>query len=99
MQTSMQSVPPGPEWKFRWMRRKRRRWIGYRKRAALSTSCGGGVWEWGNPIPGPREADDQAREAARQGVGGALNDITAEADRLCGSVPVEPDTVAGNSGT
>ena len=56
---------------------------------------GCGVIVWGDPIDVPRDADDEAMEAARQQVEDALKAITAEADRLCGATPVEPDAVAG----
>lgn len=77
----------------------RRRVLATWDRFVVPWPFGRGVLVWGDPIHVPRDADDHALEAARQRVEEALNDITAEADRLCGSVPVEPDTVAGNSGT
>jgi lysophospholipid acyltransferase (LPLAT)-like uncharacterized protein len=60
---------------------------------------GRGVIIWGEPINVPRDADDQAMEAARQQVEDALNALTAEADRQCGRTPVEPDPVAGSTST
>ena len=77
------------------------------KRRVLSTwdrfivpwPFGRGVIVWGDPIDVPRDADDQALEAARQRVEDSLNAITAEADRLCGTVPVEPEAVAGSADT
>lgn len=58
---------------------------------------GRGVIIWGQPIDVPRDADDQAMEAARQRVEDALNALTAEADRQCGAIPVEPDAVTGSA--
>lgn len=50
-----------------------------------------GVYLWGQPIYVPRDADAAAQEAARLAVENALNELTAEADRLMGIPPVEPD--------
>ncbi|HBC07773.1 MAG TPA: hypothetical protein DC046_09365 [Rhodospirillaceae bacterium] len=51
---------------------------------------GRGVIVWGDPIEVPRDADAAQLDAARLRVEGALNAITAEADRLTGRAPVEP---------
>ncbi len=75
----------------------RRRVLSTWDRFVVPWPFGRGVMVWGDPIHVPRDADDHALEAARQRVEDALNAITAEADRLCGTAPVEPDAVAGNS--
>jgi len=49
-----------------------------------------GVILWGKPIPVPRDLDAPGIEAKRLEVEQALNDLTAEADRLCGHDPIEP---------
>jgi lysophospholipid acyltransferase (LPLAT)-like uncharacterized protein len=54
-----------------------------------------GVFVWGDPIEVPRDMDDAAVEAARVKVEESLNAITAEADRLTGHAPIEPDLAAG----
>ena len=51
---------------------------------------GRGVIVWGDPIEVPRDADAAQLDASRLRVEGALNAITAEADRLTGRAPVEP---------
>ena len=51
---------------------------------------GRGVIVWGDPIKVPRDAKADELEAARARVETALNDITAEADRLTGRIPIEP---------
>ncbi len=49
-----------------------------------------GVFIWGEPIRVARDADEAALELARRQVEDALNQITWEADRLCGHDRVEP---------
>jgi lysophospholipid acyltransferase (LPLAT)-like uncharacterized protein len=49
-----------------------------------------GVFIWGEPISVAPDADAAAQEAARRQLETGLNAITAEADRRCGRVPVEP---------
>ena len=50
-----------------------------------------GVFVWGDPIEVPRDMDNAAVEAIRARVEESLNAITAEADRLTGHTPIEPD--------
>jgi lysophospholipid acyltransferase (LPLAT)-like uncharacterized protein len=50
-----------------------------------------GVFVWGNPIEVPRGADEAAVERARRAIEAGLNSVSAEADRICGVVPVAPD--------
>jgi lysophospholipid acyltransferase (LPLAT)-like uncharacterized protein len=50
-----------------------------------------GVYLWGQPIHVARDADEGAQEAARLAIEEALNALTAEADRMMGLAPVEPD--------
>lgn len=49
-----------------------------------------GVIAWGEPVTVARDADEAAQEAARKQVERRLNEITAEADRLCGQAEIEP---------
>lgn len=55
---------------------------------------GRGVIIYGEPVTVPADADDATLEAARLMLEARLNDITAEADRLCGRPPVTPAPVA-----
>jgi hypothetical protein len=59
-------------------------------RFLLALPFGRGVLICGDPISVAPNADASALEAARQLLESRLNDITAEADRLCGRRPVEP---------
>jgi len=72
----------------------RGRVLGSWDRFLVAWPFGRGVIVWGDPIEVPRDADATALEAARQSVEDALNDITAEADRLTGRAPVEPAEAA-----
>ena len=51
---------------------------------------GRGVVIYGDPLVVPADADEPALEAARITLETRLNDMTAEADRLCGRVPIGP---------
>ncbi len=51
---------------------------------------GRGVVVYGDPVTVPADADEAALEAARATLETRLNDMTAEADRLCGRAPVAP---------
>lgn len=59
-------------------------------RFLLPLPFGRGVIIYGEPLTVPAEADETALEAARLALEAQLNDITAEADRLCGRAPVAP---------
>ncbi len=59
-------------------------------RFLLAFPFGRGLFLWGEPIHVPREADEAALEAARRKLEDSLNDLTREADLLCGASPVEP---------
>jgi hypothetical protein len=56
-----------------------------------------GVFICGEPVTVPADADEAALEAARATLEARLNQVTAEADRLCGRVPVEPAPVAAEA--
>lgn len=56
----------------------------------LPLPFGRGVVIYGEPITVPPDADDATLEAARATLEARLNDLTAEADRLCGRPPVAP---------
>ncbi|HTY68840.1 MAG TPA: lysophospholipid acyltransferase family protein [Alphaproteobacteria bacterium] len=51
---------------------------------------GRGVVVYGDPLVVPTDADDAGLETARATLETRLNDMTAEADRLCGRTPVAP---------
>ena len=72
----------------------RGRVLGSWDRFLVAWPFGRGVIVWGDPIEVPRDADATVLEAARQSVEDALNDISAEADRLTGREPVEPAEAA-----
>jgi hypothetical protein len=59
-------------------------------RFLLALPFGRGVFMLGEPIYLARDADAAAVEAARLAVERQLNELTREADRLCGRKPVEP---------
>lgn len=59
-------------------------------RFLIALPFGRGVFIWGEPVYVPPDADAEAIEAARATVEARLNELTREADRLCGRVPVEP---------
>ncbi len=56
----------------------------------LALPFGRGVFIIGDPVVVPPDADAAALEAARRELEARLNAITAEADLMCGRVPVEP---------
>ncbi len=51
---------------------------------------GRGVFIWGAPITVPGDADEDTLERCRRAVETALNDMTDEADRMCGREAVTP---------
>jgi lysophospholipid acyltransferase (LPLAT)-like uncharacterized protein len=59
-------------------------------RFLLALPFGRGVFMVGEPIHVPRNADAATVDAARRAVEEQLNQLTLEADRLCGRPPVEP---------
>jgi lysophospholipid acyltransferase (LPLAT)-like uncharacterized protein len=68
----------------------RRRVLGSWDRFHVALPFSRGIFVWGEPLIVPRDADAGAQEAARLLLEERLNAITAEADRRCGRVPVEP---------
>ncbi|HVJ53759.1 MAG TPA: lysophospholipid acyltransferase family protein [Aliidongia sp.] len=68
----------------------RRRVLGSWDRFHLALPFSRGIFIWGEPILVAEDADVAALEAARHRLEAELNRITAEADRQCGRVPVEP---------
>jgi lysophospholipid acyltransferase (LPLAT)-like uncharacterized protein len=53
-----------------------------------------GAFLWGEPLYVPKDADQVQIEALRLVLEARMNALTAEADRRCGHVPVEPAPVA-----
>ncbi len=56
------------------------------------------VLVWGDPIYVDRAASADVEDAARRQVEDSLNAVTAEADRLTGRKPVEPEAAAMDEG-
>jgi len=65
----------------------RRRLLGSWDRFLLAWPFSRGVFLWSDPIEIPRDED---ADAARRRLEGVMNDLSAEADRLCGHEPVLP---------
>lgn len=59
-------------------------------RFLLALPFGRGVFVVGEPIAVPGDADEATIESFRQLIEERLNQVTREADRLCGRQPVEP---------
>jgi len=70
-----------------------RRVLGSWDRFLVPLPFGRGVFIWGGPIIVPGDADDAALEAARQAAEARLNEITREADQICGWPAMEPAPV------
>ncbi len=68
----------------------RRRLLGSWDRFCLALPFSHGVILWSEPITVPRAADDAELERLRLLLEDRLNTLTAEADRRCGQVAVEP---------
>ncbi len=63
-------------------------------RFLIALPFGRGVFLWGAPVYVPPDADAAALESARAMVEEQLNELTREADRMCGRAPVEPEPAA-----
>lgn len=70
---------------------RRRRVLGSWDRFVVPLPFNRGVFLWGAPVEIERNADGAARERARRLIEERLNDLTREADRLCGHAAIEPD--------
>jgi lysophospholipid acyltransferase (LPLAT)-like uncharacterized protein len=68
-------------------------------RFLVALPFGRGVFMLGEPVFVPPDADAEAIEAARALVETRLNQLTHEADRLCGRAPVEPAPAASRLAT
>lgn len=68
-------------------------------RFMIALPFGRGVFIWGEPIEVPPDADHAAIEVARARAETSLNQITREADRICGRRPVEPDPASARLAT
>ena len=53
----------------------------------IALPFGRGVYVWGPPLHVPADADETAREDARQTLEERLSALTAEADRMVGVEP------------
>lgn len=70
---------------------KRRRVMSSWDRFIMPLPFSDGVFLWGDPIEIPRDADDTEIEKIRTQLEDTLNQVTAEADRLCDQTPIEPE--------
>ncbi len=68
--------------------------LGSWDRFVVALPFGRGAFVWGEPIEVPHTADKEILEETRQKIEDGLNATCAEADRLCGLIPVEPAEVA-----
>ena len=68
----------------------RRKVAGSWDRFVIPLPFGRGVYLWGAPIYVPADADSAAIEGARRTLEERLNTLTAEADRMVGTAPIEP---------
>ena len=57
-----------------------------------------GIFLWGEPLFVPKDADPAQIETLREVLERRMNELSAEADRRCGHVPVEPAPVAPKHG-
>ena len=73
---------------------KPRRLMASWDRFAFAYPFGRGAFVWGEPITVDPKADDEALDAARRAIEAKLNEVTDQADRLCGVAPVAPDDEA-----
>ncbi len=76
----------------------RRKVMGSWDRFVVALPFSRGVFVWSPPIEVPRNADAEAREAARRQIEDALNRVTAEADRLVGQPTIAPAPENGDEG-
>jgi len=58
-----------------------------------------GIIAWGEPITVARDANEASQETARRQVEQRLNEITCEADRLCGQAEIKPAEAVETSKT
>lgn len=66
-------------------------------RFVIALPFGRGVYQWGPPLYVARDADKAALEQARLTLEERLNALTAEADRMVGTEPIEPAGDAGRA--
>lgn len=72
--------------------------LGSWDRFVIALPFGRGVFCWGEPITVPRDADDQAVQAAIQKLEAALNGLADDADRAVGQQTIEPAAVKAHGG-
>ncbi len=63
-------------------------------RFLVALPFGRGVLLWGEPLYVPRDADKGTRETLRLELERRMNTLAAEADRLVGHTPIEPEVTA-----
>ena len=69
---------------------RRRKVLGSWDKFIVALPFSRGVFCWGDPIIVPHTANKEALEHSRLEVEQAMNELCAEADRLCGHEPIEP---------
>ncbi len=77
----------------------RRRVIGSWDRFVLALPFARGVFIWGEPIHVPRTADARTREAHRQQLEQAMNELTRRADTTTGQTEIEPGPESAGAGS
>jgi hypothetical protein len=72
----------------------RRKVLGSWDRFVVALPLTRGVFVWGEPVTVTRDADEAAQETARQELEQRLNEVTAEADRVCCHEKIKPGKIA-----
>jgi len=71
----------------------RRKVLGSWDRFVLAWPLTRGVFIWGEPVTVDKDANEAAQETARRELEQRLNQVTAEADRICGHEEIEPGEI------
>ncbi len=71
----------------------RRKVLGSWDRFVLAWPLARGVFVWGEPLTVDRDASGADQETARRDLEQRLNEITAQADRICGHEEIEPGEI------
>lgn len=77
---------------------RRGKWFKGWDRFLLAAPFSGGTIVWGEPLTITKELDEAGIEEARRQLEQRLNEASAEADRLSGQQPVEPEPLATEAG-
>ena len=71
----------------------RRKVLGSWDRFVVAWPFARGVFIWGEPVTVDKDADETAQEAARRELERRLNEVTAQADRMCGHEEIKPGEI------